>query len=699
MRKTIFVMLLAISSMGTLILVSNSYHGNAIVRGRVLFDEAHSEWISIEGNYKEFADSLRAMGYIVERTTLSPLTYEIIEEYDVYVVGTAWEVFTQAEIDNIVQFAVNGGGIFLTGLGWSWVNPSENRTLDNYPMNLIARNFGIEFLDDSICDPTDNYGANPMTPVFHIAHSIAGNDIQIGGPISPAPLRALTTEPQAAVFGDADAYSNGDNYPVGSYPPVVMATTHGQGKVVCIGHEAYLTDDDYDSSGVPHIYGYDNLQLGLNIINWLAESYDPEKHWYKYQGNPLNLALDRVFDPWVTYDSKDGFKMWHTGIGTDGKQRIYYATSSNGINWKPYGMVLDFGAIGSWEELSVSKPVVLYDGINYRMWYVGYTSMRTRIGLATSEDGISWTKHVGTPVLSPGGNGGWDDADLGVFTVIKDGTSYKMWYNGKGYDGIQRIGLATSSDGISWTKHPNNPVLEPGSNGWDSYHIYTGPVVTNGSHYSMYYTGQDYSKNRVGLATSPDGLEWSKYEDNPVLDTGLPGSWGSAYIFAASIVRRDDSLLMWYWGSEGTTEQIGLATSGVYFYDCTWGLGSPYYVTVFLDRRHQVTSFVFNKDEKQLGFTIVADDSGSCNITIPRPRLDSPFNVTINEAPTIFSMEQNENDTTVSFTYSLGAQYVNITGMERGYIVGDLNHDGIVNIIDITQVAMNFGHTEKDYDP
>jgi predicted GH43/DUF377 family glycosyl hydrolase len=280
--------------------------------------------------------------------------------------------------------------------------------------------------------------------------------------------------------------------------------------------------------------------------------------WTKYSGNPLNLGVNRTVEPWVIYGG-GLFKMWYTGI-TDA-HRIYYATSSDGISWTPYGMVLDKGEPGSWEESSVRNPIVLFDGIGYKMWYSGYSFSNARIGYATSLDGISWIKYIQNPILVPGGNGGWDDENIGTFTVIEEGSSYRMLYNGVS-GGVQRIGVATSSDGISWMKYSGNPVLTPESGKWDECHVYSGPLIKNESCYVTWYSGQDTSHVRIGLATSPDGLSWSKYKDNPVLDV-TPGEWDSLSIYAHAIVEKDGKLLMWYWGHSEQTptcEGIGLAT-------------------------------------------------------------------------------------------------------------------------------------------
>lgn len=290
--------------------------------------------------------------------------------------------------------------------------------------------------------------------------------------------------------------------------------------------------------------------------------------WTKYSGNPLNLpGVWHVVYPWVIYDGQT-FKMWYTGMTSPSSEnRIYYADSPDGINWTTHGVVLEKGEPGSWDDMNIAPAAVLFNGTTYKMWYVGVGSSASvwgMVGYATSSDGVSWTKYKANPVLVPGGNGGWDDWNIGDMSVIFNGTHYMMWYSGQAVeDGIFKTGVATSVDGISWTKYHNNPVLVPEPSAWDNTHVFTGPVIYNGSCYEMWYTGIGPGPSftgRIGLATSPDGFSWSKYAGNPVLEPGSPGSWDSDGINCGSVVKKGSTLLMWYWGHPQPTK-VGLAIS------------------------------------------------------------------------------------------------------------------------------------------
>lgn len=238
-------------------------------------------------------------------------------------------------------------------------------------------------------------------------------------------------------------------------------------------------------------------------------------------------------------------------------------------NWIKYANnpVLDLGSSESWDDLSVWDPSVLYDGATYKMYYDGTPSsgQYIKIGLATSADGITWTKHVGNPILSTGPPGSWDNLQVSDPCVLSNGSMYLMYYSGND-GGTMRIGLATSPDGIIWTKYAGNPLFSATT--WEGWWV-TGPsVLFDGSTYKMWYTGYDgthpgYGYQRIGYASSTDGITWTKH-GTPVLDIGGTGEWDSLYVSHCSVIYDGSSYQMWYGGGNSTGPEhsrIGHATS------------------------------------------------------------------------------------------------------------------------------------------
>ncbi|MBC8232168.1 T9SS type A sorting domain-containing protein [bacterium] len=290
-----------------------------------------------------------------------------------------------------------------------------------------------------------------------------------------------------------------------------------------------------------------------------------QTEWAKYEGNPvLDLGAPgewdayNVYAPSVLYE--DGiYKMWYSGYNGSNR-RIGYATSPDGITWTRYAdnPVLDLGAPGEWDAYNVSIPSVLYEDGIYKMWYSGYDGSNWHIGYATSPDGITWTKHEDNPVLDLGEPGEWDDNNVCCPSVLYEDGTYKMWYSG--YDGSkERIGYAVSPDGITWTKYTDNPVLDLGEPGeWDDDRVVTPSVLYEDGTYKMWYAGN----SRTGYATSSDGITWTKHEDNPVLNLGTLDEWDDKYVSDPFVLFENGRYKMWYSGFDGSNARIGYATSG-----------------------------------------------------------------------------------------------------------------------------------------
>jgi predicted GH43/DUF377 family glycosyl hydrolase len=161
----------------------------------------------------------------------------------------------------------------------------------------------------------------------------------------------------------------------------------------------------------------------------------------------------------------------------------------------------------------VGYPIILKDSASYKMYYTNTGSTPDSlgrictIGLATSTDGNSWTHYSSTPVLLPT-PGAWDSYIVTAATVLKEGNTYKMFYvgMGKGEHSVYAIGLAASSDGIHWEKRAQ-PIFQ-GNSGWENYNAGTTAILKVNGEYRMYYTG--YPVTKLGYATSPDGITWTR---------------------------------------------------------------------------------------------------------------------------------------------------------------------------------------------
>jgi predicted GH43/DUF377 family glycosyl hydrolase len=237
------------------------------------------------------------------------------------------------------------------------------------------------------------------------------------------------------------------------------------------------------------------------------------------------------------------------------------------INWikdTQNNPVLESGPAGTWDETAINNAsVIMIDNV-YHMWYSGVDGFNdNRIGHAISLDGINWDKDTANPVLDLGDPGMWDDHELIHPFVMHDDTLYRMYYNG--HDGTtQRILYAYSYDAIEWHRYTVNWMLEPGSpTEWDGNELGPLCVVKYRDMFHMFYTGlgQDTTV-RIGHATSPDGINWDKDTANPVLNLGNLGQWDDAGVgLSYVIIDPDDTLKMWYGGTDGTLFQTGYATS------------------------------------------------------------------------------------------------------------------------------------------
>jgi predicted GH43/DUF377 family glycosyl hydrolase len=308
----------------------------------------------------------------------------------------------------------------------------------------------------------------------------------------------------------------------------------------------------------------------LKCFTNICDAYYSNNTWDQQGVNPILKAgasgswnSDGVSQPTVLRASP--YAMWFVGWDASNYDSIGYATSNYGINWTESGSnpVLSSGASGSWEDYGVYGPSVIKDGSTYKMWYTGYSSTNkvAQIGYATSTDGITWSKYSGNPILKIGASSAWDGGGVGAPSVIKDGSTYKMWFGGSDTSQWWQIGYATSTDGITWTKHSGNPVVTYGySGGWNAWGVDAPSVVKDGSTYQMLCIGLDGNNmGSIGYFSSTDGVSWTGASDNPHISRSYRNDFETVNVGHPALFKDSNESVFkaFYRGRNSSTWAIG----------------------------------------------------------------------------------------------------------------------------------------------
>jgi predicted GH43/DUF377 family glycosyl hydrolase len=210
----------------------------------------------------------------------------------------------------------------------------------------------------------------------------------------------------------------------------------------------------------------------------------------KYSGNPVMKLSQRTDQAWAfcsivqngsTYCAYGSYHNQSTGYWVIGLM-----TSTDGIHWTEDTAddpVLSPGASGTFDSVMLWCPIVWKEGSTWYMLYAGSnstTNQQNYIGLATSTNGVSWTKqNSGNPVFS---GGGWCANDVEPWGLIKISSTYYLWFST--LNNVPRsLGFATSTNLMSWTADANNPIF-PGASGTAGVYC-ACPFTYNGSYYLL----------------------------------------------------------------------------------------------------------------------------------------------------------------------------------------------------------------------
>ena len=245
------------------------------------------------------------------------------------------------------------------------------------------------------------------------------------------------------------------------------------------------------------------------------------------------------------------------------KGTIALSTSKDGLNWSDLKEVLDKGNKTSWESI-VNRASVLILNKKFYIWYTGQYKGRSEIGLAFSNNGDNFIKYKNNPIIKPEYE--YEKNSVMNPHVIYDKSEkiFKMWYAAGETIEPDVVCYATSKDGINWKKYENNPIFIPNlnKNSLDCFKIGGCDVhkISNNK-YLMFYIGySDINTARIFVALSKNGINNWKRSNSPIIcPTKDQFDSNACYKPSALFNRISNKWMLWYNGRNKSKEYIGFA--------------------------------------------------------------------------------------------------------------------------------------------
>lgn len=192
----------------------------------------------------------------------------------------------------------------------------------------------------------------------------------------------------------------------------------------------------------------------------------------------------------------------------------------------------------TWDEKIRERGFILREDDGYHMWYTGYREKTQKdvgmaLGYATSPDGITWTRHPGNPIF----NESWVEDMI----VVKHDSLYYMFAEGRN----DVAHMLTSRDKIHWQDHGSLMIrrtdgqpLSPGPYG-------TPCVYIEGNVWHLFYERDDLG---IWHATSTDVKTWTNVQDEPVIKMG-PEAYDKFGVAMNQVIRHGDYYYGYYHGT------------------------------------------------------------------------------------------------------------------------------------------------------
>lgn len=188
-------------------------------------------------------------------------------------------------------------------------------------------------------------------------------------------------------------------------------------------------------------------------------------------------------------------------------------------------------AEGKWDPKIRERGWILKDESGWKLWYTGYDPAiqppMMSLGLATSSDGVTWKRSSQIPI--------YNEVWIEDMMVVRHDGKYLMFAEGAG----DQAQLLQSADGVRWNRIGTLDIRK--TNGEP---IPPGPFGTPTAYYENGVWNLFYERRDAGiwLARSTDLKVWTNVSDEPLILPG-PDKYDALMIAMNQIVRVGDQYI------------------------------------------------------------------------------------------------------------------------------------------------------------
>jgi len=209
---------------------------------------------------------------------------------------------------------------------------------------------------------------------------------------------------------------------------------------------------------------------------------------------------------------------------------IGVARSRDLVQWDKIGEVLPEQEC---ESKGICAPgAIVLDGRVHLFYQTYGNGPRDAICHAVSSDGLTFSRDPSNPVFSPTGE--WNCGRAIDADVIEHGGRLLLCCATRDPRMKRQMLVVAGAPRASsfgrdeWVQLCDAPILEPALP-WEQDCIEAPALCRHGDRLFMFYAGAyNNAPQQIGCAVSEDGLSWTRLSEEPVLPCGGPGAWNSS---------------------------------------------------------------------------------------------------------------------------------------------------------------------------